>query len=53
MCQFAVNSKNSNQMSHGDTWQSATFFVKPCQVEKYRIKPDSFKEINTFTSLAT
>lgn len=53
MCQFAVNSKNSNQMSHRDTWQSATFFVNPSQVEQYKITPETFGEINNFTSLAT
>lgn len=52
-CQFAVNSKNSKQMSHRDTWQSATFFVKPSLVERYRITPAAFREINNFTSLAT
>lgn len=53
MCQFAVNSKNANQMSHRDTWQSATFFVNPNQVEQYKITPDTFGEINNFTALAT
>lgn len=50
---FAVNSKNSNQVSHRDTWQSATIFVNPSQVEKYKITPDTFDNINHFTSLAT
>lgn len=53
VCQFAVNSKNSSQMSHRDTWQSATFFVNPSQVEAYRITQVTFREINNFTLLAT
>lgn len=52
-CQFAVNSKNSSQMSYRDTWQSATFFVYPEQVARYRITPDDFRELNNFTALAT
>lgn len=52
-CQFAVNSKNEYQMSHNDTWQSAVFYVKPSDVEQYRITEDSFRNINNFMALAT
>ena len=44
-CPFAVNSKNSRQMSHEDTWQSATFFVYPRQIEQYKITPESFLDL--------
>ena len=36
-CQFAVNNKPANQMSHGDTYESATFFVNPAMLKEYRV----------------
>lgn len=37
-CQYSVNNKSENQLSNSDTFQSATFFVKPEILELYRVK---------------
>lgn len=37
-CQFAVNNKSIDQLSHNDTWWSATFFIDRNRMEKFRIK---------------
>lgn len=36
-CQFAINNKSADQMSHSDTWKSAVFYVDRKYMEKYKI----------------
>lgn len=36
-CAFAVNRKPSWQGSYADNWESAVFFVKPRDLERYRV----------------
>lgn len=44
-CQFAVNSKNSYQMSCNDTWESAVFYADPDIFEDYLITPEIFAQL--------
>lgn len=36
-CQFAVNNKPQTQLSHIDTWGSATFFVNKSKMDVFRV----------------
>ncbi len=49
-CPFAVNNKNKNQMSRFDTWESATFFVKPELISAYELSQSDLNSMNDFTS---
>lgn len=43
-CVFTVNNKPADQMSHSDTWASATFFVNPKVMEPMKITPYNFEQ---------